>query len=361
MAFIEKYKTNTQKINIVPPDEQEDLYENTFRCPYCYIVPAFYLNLDLDTILAVKVVCKCGEKELEISDFLAIYAKDYRENLKCNACKEFATKNNTVFKYCLRCKKFYCAECQYDHMVKEEDTFIDFSDVGSICHDHKIYNQAYCKNCHQDICKYCYQDHDRHKVVNYDSLYISDLEMEDYNKNYTKVQITVLLEDTERKQTIHNLLKDADELNIKYITELFDANTKKNQYILDYFKALLNLYNKTLHKTYNIIMNVRKNISYKITPFDLKPDIKMDDNTLLNKSYLYAKNHFIAKKPKPFKEKYEKIESRKKNIKSEMEDIYQEIMESIDLYLKIINNEDLLLKDGIKVQIQSPFKYKSYI
>ena len=98
MAFVEKYKSNTQKINIVHPDDQIYLYTNTFRCPYCYIVPAFNLNLDLDSILTVKVNCNCGEKELEISDFLTIYSKDYRGNLQCNACKEFATKNNTVFK-----------------------------------------------------------------------------------------------------------------------------------------------------------------------------------------------------------------------------------------------------------------------
>ena len=361
MAFVEKYKSNTQKINIVHPDDQIYLYTNTFRCPYCYIVPAFNLNLDLDSILTVKVNCNCGEKELEISDFLTIYSKDYRGNLQCNACKEFATKNNTVFKYCLGCQKFYCAECQYDHMVKEENTFIDFCDVGSICNEHKIYYQAYCKKCHQNICKYCYQDHAGHKVVNYNSLYISDLEMGEFNKNYGKAQLILLYKDTETKETIHSLLKDVDELNKNYITELFDTNKQKNQYILEYFKALLTLYNNTKNKTYNIIMNVRNNISYKTTTFDIKPDTKMDDNTLLNKFYLYAKNHCIAKKPKPFKEKYEKIVSRKNNVKSEMDDIYQDMIENIDLYLKIINNEDFLLKDEIKVQIQSPFKYKSYI
>ena len=111
MAFIEKYKSNNQKINIVRPEELSALYSNTFRCPYCYIVPAFNLNLDLDTLLIVKVTCKCGEKEFEINDFLSIYSKDFRGNLQCYACKEFATKNNTVFKYCLGCCNFFCAEC----------------------------------------------------------------------------------------------------------------------------------------------------------------------------------------------------------------------------------------------------------
>ena len=361
MAFIEKYKSNTQKINIVRPEDISALYENTFRCPYCYIVPAFNLNLDLDTILIVKVTCNCGEKEFEINDFLNIYGKDFRGNLQCNSCKEFATKNNTVFKFCLGCEQFYCAECQYDHMVKEENTYIDFRDVGSICKEHKIYYQAFCKKCHKNICKYCYNSHAQHKVVNYNSLYISDLEMVDLNSNYGKVQLTVLFKDTETKETIHNLLKDVDELNKNYITELFDANKQKNQYILQYFKTLLTLYNNTVHKTYNIIMNIRNNICYNTSSFDINPDTKMDDNTLLNKFYLYAKNHCIAKKPKPFKEKYEKIDSKKNIIKSEMDDDYQEILDNIDYYLNIIKRHKEILDDGIEVQIQSPFKYNSFI
>ena len=362
MAFIEKYKTNTQKINIVRPEEQASLYTNTFRCPYCYIVPAFNLNLDLDTLLIVKVTCNCGEKEFEINEFLTIYGQDYRGNLQCNSCKEFATKNNTVFKFCLGCEKFYCAECQYDHMVKEENTYIDFRDVGSICKEHKIYFQAFCKKCHKNICKYCYHDHAGHKVVNYNSLLISDLEMVDLNSNYGKVQLIVLFKDTEIKETIHNLLKDVDELNKNYITELFDANKQKNQYILQYFKALLTLYNNTVHKTYNIIMNIRNNICYNTSSFEIKPDSKIDDNTLLNKFYLYAKNHCIAKKPKPFKEKYEKIDARRNIItKSEMDDDYQEIIDNVDFYLKIINKHKIPLNDGVEIQIQSPFKYNSFI
>lgn len=36
-------------------------------------------------------------------------------------------------------------------------------------------------------------------------------------------------------------------------------------------------------------------------------------------------------------------------------------MENIDSYLQIVNNEYIILKDGIEVQIQRPFKYKNYI
>ena len=361
MAFIEKYRPKSQKINIVPPEEISLLYENTFRCPYCYEVPAFKLNLDLDTLLTVKVNCICGEKEFEISDFLSIYKKDFRGNLQCTACKDFATKNNTVYQYCLVCKKFFCGECQYDHMLKEENTFISFKDVGSMCFDHKVYYQAYCKGCKKNLCKQCYPLHAGHKVVNYNSLYISDLEMADLNKDYGTVQLNTILKDTEIKETIHSLLKDVDELIKNYITDLFDINRRKNNNILEYFKVLLTLYNNTVNKTYNIIMNVRNNISYNINTFEIKPDEKMDDNILLNKFYLFAKNHCIAKKPRPFREKYEKIDLQKKHFKSDMDDIRQEILDNMDLYLKIINNENILLKDNVDVEIQPPMIYKNYL
>ena len=361
MAFIEKINPKNQKIDIIPPEEALALYGNTFRCPKCYIVPAFDLVLDLDTLLTIKVKCFCGEKEFEISDFLTIFSKDFRGNLQCNDCKEFATKNNTIFKYCLGCKEFYCGECQYDHMVKEENTFISFKDVGSICDEHKNYYQAFCKDCKKNICKFCYPQHAGDKVVNYNTLYISDLEMVDLNKNYGNMQLTVLFKDTELKETIHTLLKDVDELNKNYITELFDVNKEKNQYLLQFFKVLLTLYNTTEHKNYNIIMNVRNNICYNNSTFEINPDTKMDDNTLLNKFYLYAKNHCIAKKPKPFKEKYEKIDKKKFIVNAEIDDDYEEIIDNIDSYLNIINNEKLLLNDNVETQIELPYIYKNYI
>ena len=152
MAFIEK-KIRGTKLALVSPEEQIILYRKTFRCPTCYLIPSFSLNLDLDELLTVEVVCPCGTKELEINDFLNIYSKDFRGNLQCISCKEFATKNPTVFKYCLKCKEFYCGECQYEHMIKEEHSFINFKDVGTICNEHKIYYQSYCKNCKKIFAK----------------------------------------------------------------------------------------------------------------------------------------------------------------------------------------------------------------
>ena len=361
MAFIEKHRPKSQKINIVPPEEISSLYENTFRCPYCYEVPAFKLILDSFTMLSINVNCICGEKEYEISEFLNIYQKDFRGNLQCSDCKDFATKNNTVYKYCLVCKKFFCGECQYDHMLKEENVFISFKDVGSMCVDHKIYYQAYCKGCKKNICKQCYPTHAGHKVVNYKSIYISDLEMADLNKDYGMVQLNSILKDTEIKENIYFLLKDVDELIKNYITDLFDINRAKNSYILQYFKALLTLYNNTANKTYNIIMNIRNNISYNINTFEINPNDKIDDNILLNKFYIFAKNHCIAKTPKPFKEKFEKIDLKKKTFKTDMDDIYQEILDNVGIYLKIINNENILLKDNVEVHIQPPMVYQNYL
>jgi hypothetical protein len=411
---MEKYNIRNKKIDIIQPEEQASLFEKTFRCPQCYKVPLLNLNLDLDTLLLVKATCECGTKEFEISDFLNIYNRDFRGNLQCKSCKDFATKNNTVYKYCLGCKDFYCGECQYDHLIKEEGRkkskkeeqekekekgkekekdekneneikeegkkvkkdekkdekkeedvhcFIPFREVGSICPKHKKYYQAFCKKdkCLCNICKDCYGSHGGHKIVNFNYLYITDLELTDYNTNYGRVQLTVFIKDTETKETIHTLLKDVDELNKNYITELFDANKQKNQYILAFFKDLLTIYNNTIHKNYNVIMNVRNNIGFNNSSFELKIDNKMDENTLLNKFYLYSKNHCIAKKPKPFKEKLEKIDNKKFTIKTEMDDYYQEIIKNINLYLTIINDEDILLNDDIEVQIQSPFIYKSFI
>ena len=364
MAFIEKDESKRANVITLSEEEQNILYTNTFRCPTCFRIPTFNLNLDYDTLLTVKVTCKCGIKDIEINDFLDIYSKDFRGNIQCNDCKEFATRNNTAYKYCLKCKKFFCGDCQFDHMIIKEHTFIPFKDVGAICPKHNIYNQAYCKNCKKDICKECYyiKQHDGHKIINYNSLLLSDLEMVDLNKNYGKVQLTVLFKDIEIKETVHSLLKDVDELIQNYVTELFDANKEKNQYILKFFKILLILYNNSEHKTYNLIMNVRNNIGFNTATFEIKPDSKMDSNTLLNKFYLYSKNHCIAKKPKPFKEKVEKIDFKKAIVKSEMDDVYKEMIENIDLYEKFFSIKEAQLKDKDKnIQIQSPFQYKNFI
>jgi hypothetical protein len=294
-------------------------------------------------------------KELEINDFLKIYSKDLRGNIQCNDCKEFATKKNTVYGYCLKCEKFVCGECQFEHLTIEEHTFIPFKNVGVICPQHKIYYQAYCKNCQKDICKECYyiKKHFRHKIVKYNSLLLSDFEMAVINNKYIKEQQTFLFKDIEIKETVNYLLKDEDNFIQNYIRELFDVNKQKNQYILQFFKQLLNLYNNSEHKTYNLIMNIRNNIKFNTSNFNIKLDIKMDSNTLLNKFYLYSKNHCIAKKPISFKKAF---------IKSEIEEIYNEMVENIDLFKHFFSIKEAELKDkGKSIQIQSPVQYKNFI
>ena len=53
---------------------------------------------------------------------------------------------------------------------------------------------------------------------------------------------------------------------------------------------------------------------------------------------------------------------KKKTLQREANHVYcYEIMEHIESFIEIINNEDIKLNDGIKVQIQGPYKYKNYI
>ena len=355
MAFNEKDELTKIKAITLSEEQQKALYTNTFRCPICFTIPSFRLNLNYDILLTVNITCKCGMKELEINFFLNVYSKDFRGNIQCNDCKEFATKNSTLYVFCLKCEKFVCGECQFDHLTKEEHTCIPFKDVGAICPKHKIYYQAYCKNCEKDICKECYykKKHDGHQVSNYNSLLLSDFEMANISKNYDKAHLTILFKDTELKKTVNSLLKDEDKFIQNYIIELFDGNMQKNLYILQFFKHLLNLYNNSEHKTYNIIMNIRNNINFDTSSFEIKPDDKINSNTLLNKFYLYSKHHFIAKKPKPFKIPL---------IKSEMEEFYDKMIESIDLFKDFFNIKDSELKDkGKNIQIQSPVKYKNFI
>ena len=153
MAFNEKDELTKIKAITLSEEQQKALYANTFRCPICFTIPSFRLNLNYDILLTVNITCKCGMKELEINFFLNVYSKDFRGNIQCNDCKEFATKNSTLYVFCLKCEKFVCGECQFDHLTKEEHTCIPFKDVGAICPKHKIYYQAYCKNCEKDICR----------------------------------------------------------------------------------------------------------------------------------------------------------------------------------------------------------------
>ena len=173
------------------------------------------------------------------------------------------------------------------------------------------------------------------------------------NSNYKKEQQTVLFKDIQIKETVNYLLKDEDNFIRNYIIELFDANKQKNQYILQIFKQLLNLYNNSEHKTYNLIMNIRNYIKFNTSNFNIKPDSKMDSNTLLNKFYLYSKNHCIAKKPIPFKNVL---------IKSGIDEIYNEMVDNIDLFKHFFSIKEAELKDkGKNIQIQSPIQYENFI
>ena len=262
MAFNNKDEPKRAKAITLSEEEQNALYTNTFRCLACFKIPSVSLNLDCDSLLTVNITCKCGMEKLEINDYLEIYSRDIRGNIQCKDCKEFATKKNIIYGYCMKCEKFVCGECQFDHLTIDDHTFIPFKDIGSICPKHKNYYQAYCTNCKKDICKECYniKEHSKHNIINYNSLLLTDLEISGLNEDYGKSQLTVLFKDGETKETIKSLLKDEDILIQKSIIELLDANHKKNLYILMFFRHLLHLYYNSEHKTYNLIMNIRNNI-----------------------------------------------------------------------------------------------------
>lgn len=69
MAFNEKDELTKIKAITLSEEQQKALYANTFRCPICFTIPSFRLNLNYDILLTVNITCKCGMKELEINFF----------------------------------------------------------------------------------------------------------------------------------------------------------------------------------------------------------------------------------------------------------------------------------------------------
>ena len=378
MSFIEKDYSKEHLMNQLTKDELEKLYFNTYRCPFCYEIPLFELTLDLNSPLYVKVTCNCMSKDFEISNFLEIYRKDFRNNIQCNYCKEFASKTYVKYKFCLNCNEFYCSECAHIHVIKEKHYFINFQEIGTICPEHRLYYQSFCKNCMKNICEDCCIAHNSHQIVKYESILLNDLELKELKLKHEEATNIVLVKDIKMKDAYYRLLQDVDEFNKKYIFNLFDENRTKNTYILEFFEMLFNVYEKKPHKTYNMILNIRNNINYDLSYRELDLDEENNTNTnintILNNFYLFAKNHCIAKKCRKIIEKTEKVvvKKRKKEVEKiiknpetiikteETDELYRFVFSNSEKFLNLLNKLPPL-KDEIDVVLNSPYKFKNYI
>ena len=377
MSFIEKDYSKEFLANQLTKEELEKLYLNTYRCPFCYEIPLFEFTLDFNSPLYIKVICNCMTKDFELNHFLDIYGRDFRGNMQCNYCKEFASKTYLEYKFCLNCKEFFCSECAYLHVLKEEHYLINFQEIGTICPKHRLYYESFCKNCMKNICEDCYSKHNGHLIIKYNSLFLSEFEIKDLKKKHEDAVEIVYVKSVAVKEKFYNLLQNVDEFNKMYIFDLFNENKEKNASILEFFGKLYNIYEKAPHKTYNMILNIRNNINYDVSfheDIDEKKYNNLDTNSILNNFYILAKDFCIAQKCRKFTEKSEKIVIKKtkkkteKNIKipekiikiEETDDLYKFVFSYSEKFLDLLNKIPPL-KDGVDVIINSPYKYKNYI
>ena len=149
--FVESNIKDIKEIIKIPNDN--------YTCSECGLIPQI-LNVDY-SIGEIEFHCQIhGTKKMLLKDYLLKMSKHSYFNKKCSLCEK-VQKNypNSIFDYCLYCKKIICQDCQPKHTHTQ---ILKLNDLDNKClkHHNKFYT-FYCFKCKKNYCDLC-KEHEDH-------------------------------------------------------------------------------------------------------------------------------------------------------------------------------------------------------
>ena len=153
-------------------DHSEPLNLNKeILCPECWRVPKIQIDSPKHTIISN---CDFNHHcNLDLNQFIKKSTNHSLFDVSCSFCQKTQNKSKVIFQYCLECNVFLCNICSLNHDSKKGNKthhllFIDKLNSFCIFHNNK-YN-SYCETCSQNICIKCKNNHEKHKIINYDTI-----------------------------------------------------------------------------------------------------------------------------------------------------------------------------------------------
>ncbi|MCQ2817421.1 MAG: hypothetical protein MJ252_09170 [archaeon] len=193
----------------------------------------------------VRVICQCSEGE-QIYSFEDFFKKFAPEDTPAKKCENHSDKDAS--KYCLKCKKFYCVDCEKDHGKDDNQkehilNYIEYNNNECCSKHNDNICDSFCDDCKIPICSACsYQgEHERHHIT-------SDTEeMKNYLKpevvdhiisEYIRADTLVTEENKTLKDKVVNKLKELTDL----VEKTFDHYSTLNQNLLKIQKMVFKSY-----------------------------------------------------------------------------------------------------------------------
>ena len=182
------------------------------------------------------------------------------QNLKkiCQKCN----KNTKEYYKCLNCSVYFCSKCKLEHI--KEHKIIENEKINYICNEHYEIYTKYCIKCNKNLCIQCEKEHKNHE-----NIYFGDILPNNINKENEKLK--------ELKECIDKL---NNEVNERIEKLKFIMRNLKLYY--DISNSFINNYNNN-NRNYQNLKNINQFIKYNsIIIKDIKNAIN-DSNTTYNK------------------------------------------------------------------------------
>ena len=141
-------------------------------CPECWRVPKIKIDTPKYTITSD---CEYNHHcNLDLNQFIKKSSNHSLFDVSCSICQKNQNKSKLIFQYCLECNIFLCNICTLNHDNKKSNKIhhlLTIDKLNSYCIIHKSKYNSYCETCLQNICLKCKPIHEKHKLINYDTIF----------------------------------------------------------------------------------------------------------------------------------------------------------------------------------------------
>ena len=147
-------------------------------CPECWRLPIIKIDSSKHIITS-----DCNFNHhciLDLNQFIKKSSNHSLYDISCSICQKNQNKSKIIYQYCLECNNFLCNLCSQNHDTQKQNKnhhLISIDKLNSYCILHKNKYNSYCETCSKNICIKCKNLHEKHKIINFESVFPSKEEI----------------------------------------------------------------------------------------------------------------------------------------------------------------------------------------
>ena len=312
--FIESNIKDIKEIIKIPNDN--------YCCTECDLIPKI-LDIDYSTG-DIEFECKVHKvKKMSLKKYLLEMSKNIYFNKKCSFCEKIQNEDpDSIFDYCLFCKKIICPNCKKKHNHLQ---ILKLNDLDNKCSKHhdKLY-EYFCFKCNENYCGEC-KEHDEHG----------------------------------ENASSHDFMPSTEIDTLKKCNELFKKEMKILPYLIKINDLLITSQSKySFNYFHNTNLRVASN-SFLKTDLFLNEINEYKEKLKLNKTMFSSFVHPISQAKKFIQNVQKDIEEQKKLLQ-EFNELYKTSLDGNEIKIELNNKNigDSGFQLLSKIKFQKCEKYK---